>query len=232
MSIVLGFVALVAVIAFAWLSRQGLTDKPWLETGAVTRIPSPGGRPTGRVGLGVFLAVVGGLFALAGSAVVMRMGYADWFALRMPGVVWLGTALLALASLCLQSALIAARRGDARASRAAFGAGALATLAFLAAQILAWLRLAETGQGLAANPGASFFFLISGLHGLHILGGLAALARVAGRLGHGAPPRRAVPGLELCAVYWHFLLLVWLAMLALLSGWASDVAALCRAILT
>ncbi|MCZ4262053.1 hypothetical protein O4G76_14495 [Limimaricola sp. G21655-S1] len=230
MSIVLGFVALVAVIALTWLWRQGVAERPWLETGAVTRSPSPGGQPTGRTGLGVFLIVAGGLFALAGSAVTMRMGYADWFEMRLPRVVWAGTALLALSSLALQAAVFAARRGDGPGLASWIGAGAASMAAFLLAQGLAWARMAETGQGLAATPGASFFYLISGLHGLHILGGLVALARVATRLRRG--PGAAAPAVALCTIYWHFLLIVWIAMLAILTGWASDAAALCRAILS
>ncbi|MGR3497715.1 MAG: hypothetical protein ACU0E9_02300 [Limimaricola soesokkakensis] len=230
MSIVLGFVALVAVIALTWLWRQGVAERPWLETGAVTRSPSPGGQPTGRAGLGVFLIVAGGLFALAGSAVTMRMGYADWFEMRLPRVVWAGTALLALSSLALQAAVFAARRGDGPGLARWIGAGAASMAAFLLAQGLAWARMVETGQGLAASPGASFFYLISGLHGLHILGGLVALARVATRLRAG--PGAAAPAVALCAIYWHFLLIVWIAMLAILTGWASDAAALCRAILS
>lgn len=230
MSIVLGFVALVAVIALTWLWRQGVAERPWLETGAVTRSPSPGSQPTGRAGLGVFLIVAGGLFALAGSAVTMRMGYADWFEMRLPRVVWAGTALLALSSLALQAAVFAARRGDGPGLARWVGAGAASMAAFLLAQGLAWARMVETGQGLAATPGASFFYLISGLHGLHILGGLVALARVATRLRAG--PDAAAPAVALCAIYWHFLLIVWIAMLAILTGWASDAAALCRAILS
>lgn len=230
MSIVLSFVALVAVIALTWLWRQGVAERPWLETGAVTRSPSPGGQPTGPAGLGVFLIVAGGLFALAGSAVTMRMGYADWFEMRLPRVVWAGTALLALSSLALQAAVFAARRNDGPGLARWIGAGAASMAAFLLAQGLAWARMVETGQGLAATPGASFFYLISGLHGLHILGGLVALARVATRLRAG--PGAAAPAVALCAIYWHFLLIVWIAMLAILTGWASDAAALCRAILS
>lgn len=230
MSIVLSFVALVAVVALTWLWKQGVADRPWLETGAVTRIPSPGGQPTGRAGLGIFLIVAGGLFALSGSAVSMRMGYADWFEMRLPGVVWIGLALLVLSSLALQAASFAARRGDARGLARWLGAGTVAMAGFLAAQGLAWVRLAESGQSLAATPGASFFYLISGLHVLHVLGGLAALARVAARQGRG--PAEAAPAIGLCAIYWHFLLIVWIAMLAILTGWAADAAALCRAILS
>lgn len=230
MSIVLSFVTLVAAVALTWLWRQGVAEKPWLETGAVTRIPSPGRQPTGRVGLSVLLIVAGGLFALAGSAVTMRMGYADWFEMRLPRVVWLGTALLALSSIALQAAVFAARRGDGPGLSRWIGTGAASMTAFLFAQGLAWARMAESGQGLAATPGASFFYLISGLHGLHIFGGLLALARVASRLREG--PGHAARAVTLCAIYWHFLLIVWIAMLAILTGWASDAASLCRAILS
>ncbi len=232
MSIVLAFIAGVAVIAGWWLSRQGLGDKPWLETGAVTAVPSPGGLPVGKMGLGVFLGVVGVLFALTGSAVVMRMGFADWFELRLPRVVWASTALLMLSSVALHIAQRAARSGDERLLRLTVAVGGLTAAGFLAGQLAAWSALAQSGQTLASNPGVSFFYLIAGLHGLHIIGGLVALGRVGLRLRERAVPDQTARSVTLCAIYWHALLIVWVAMLTLLMGWASDVVSLCRAILT
>ncbi|MCW3784415.1 cytochrome c oxidase subunit 3 [Defluviimonas salinarum] len=231
MSIVLVFLLVVALIAGWWLSRQGLTSKPWLETGEIRTTAGVGAAPAAKIGLGVFLAVVGGLFALFGSAVTMRMDYADWYQLRLPSVVWINTAILVLSSAVLQIAVSAARRGESALLLASVAAGGLSTLAFLVGQLLAWRWLVDSGQSLAAHPGASFFYVITGLHGLHILGGLVALARTGGRLRRGNDPRRARLGVELCAIYWHFLLIVWLGMLALLLGWASDLVALCRELL-
>ena len=232
MSIVLGFIFSVAIIAGWWLSRQHLMSKPWLETGAWPEAPVESDLPAAKIGLGVFLVVVGGLFALFGSAIVMRMDYADWFQMQVPAIVWLNTGVLVLSSVFLQMAVWAARRDETRLMSASLAAGGLSTLAFLAGQLLAWRVLIDSGQPLAAHPGVSFFYLITALHGLHILGGLVALGRALRRLWQGGDRARVLLGVELCATYWHFLLVVWIGMLAILLGWASDLVALCRSILS
>ena len=71
---------MIAGIAGWWLSRQRLMAKPWLEAGPVTAFPATEASAThpAKIGLGVFLAVVGALFALLISAYFMRMADADW----------------------------------------------------------------------------------------------------------------------------------------------------------
>ena len=80
MSVILVFLLVIAGIAGWWLSQQRLMSKPWLEQGVDAAFPGTesGAMPTAKIGLGVFLAVVGCLFALFVSAYFMRMGLADW----------------------------------------------------------------------------------------------------------------------------------------------------------
>jgi cytochrome c oxidase subunit 3 len=70
------------------------------------------------------------------------------------------------------------------------------------------------------------------MHGLHIVGGLVALGRLTVRAWGGPLDRRMRLTVELCAIYWHFMLFVWLVLFALFSGWASDVVDFCRQLLT
>ena len=72
---------------------------------------------------------------------------------------------------------------------------------------------------MAANPANSFFYLVTAIHGLHLLGGLVALGRTIAKLWRGADLPKLRLSVELCALYWHFLLLVWLVLLGLLTGW-------------
>ena len=106
----------------------------------------------------------------------------------------------------------------------------MVTTGFLFGQLLAWRALTMGGDGLTTSPGASFFYMLSGLHGLHILGGLGALGLVATQ--SGADLDRLKPGLGLCATYWDFLLIVWAGLLVLFLGWANQFADLCRALVT
>lgn len=236
MSVVLVFILVVIGFSLWWLLRQRIADRPWLEVG-----PDPLGGPgdtgvaTPRVALGVFLAVVGALFALFASAYFMRMEFVDWRPMPIPRIVWLNTGLLVLASVLLHCAVIAARRGDRPTARLGLAAGAVATLGFLAGQLAAWRELEASGFLLSGNPSNSFFYLLTGLHGLHVLGGLAALAGVAPLAGAAfaeSDAARLRQRLELCASYWHFLLLVWLGLLVLFTGWAAELVDICRQILS
>ncbi len=102
---------------------------------------------------------------------------------------------------------------------------------FLVGQVVAWRQLAAAGYVLAGNPANSFFYLLTGLHGLHMLGGLVVLGRTRVRA-FAASTRSSASGaalsVELCATYWHFMLLVWLVLFALFAGWANDFVDLCR----
>ena len=86
----------------------------------------------------------------------------------------------------------------------------------LVGQLLVWRQLGSLGYFVDSNPSNSFFYLITGLHGLHLLGGLVAWFRASVRLWRGAEVAKIRMSVELCAVYWHFLLLVWLVMFGLL----------------
>jgi cytochrome c oxidase subunit 3 len=212
------FIAILAAIAAWWLSRQRLTAKPWLEAGAIGEMPGTGAIPlaAARIGLGVFLAVVGSLFALLVGAYLMRMQHADWLPVPKPGLLWVNTGVLILRSGALVWAQDAAARQDAAALRAGILVAAGAAGAFLVGQVAAWREIAAGGYFFAANPATTFFYLITGLHGLHLAGGLLALADVAHRAWTGGDPERLGLRLDLCALYWHFLLLAWCLLFSLL----------------
>lgn len=227
------FLAIVVAIAGWWLSRQRLFSKPWLETGDTGLAPGTEAikLPASKVGLGVFLAVVGALFALFFSAYFMRMELPDWRTLAMPRILWFNTGVLVLSSVALQLAVVAARGGRLSALRRYLIGGAAFAVVFLVGQVLAWRALADLGYFATSNPAYSFFVLITGVHGLHIIGGLVALARTAVHKGAGQVSERLRTGTELCATYWHFMLFVWIVIVALLAGWLNEFADICRQLL-
>lgn len=232
MNVILAFLAIVLVLAGWWLSRQQLFAKPWLETGLTVAAPEAMTTAPAKLGVGFFLAVVGGLFAMLGSAFVMQIEETPAQLAPLPRVVWLNTALLLLSSVGLQTAVTAARRGDTGRTHRSMAAAGIAAIAFLAGQVLAGQILTEGGYGLNDGPAASFFYLITGLHGVHILGGLAAMGVVWARISSRAAAQKQRAAIALCAFYWHGLLVVWLVLFALLTGWANDILALCRAVLS
>ncbi len=230
MTVILVFIVSAIVVALWWLVRQGVTTKPWLATGVAPMLQVGPGPSNQHAGLGIFIVVIGGLFALFGSAFVMRMDTEPWSAMTLPPVIWANTLQLILASLFLHMAFNAATRGDGPGLRRAAMIAGLATTGFLIGQLLAWREMAMGGDGLTTGPAASFFYILSGLHGLHILGGLGALGLVATR--SRADPDRLTLGLGLCATYWDFLLIIWAGLLVLFLGWANQFVDICRGLLT
>jgi cytochrome c oxidase subunit 3 len=227
---VLLFLTLVAVIVAWWLVRQRLTSKPWLEEGPLGEMPGTGASPLPAVtiGLGVFLVIVGTLFSLLISAYSMRMAMTDWRPLPVPDVLWFNTGLLVASSVALQLAHSAVKRGRMEDLKLGVLAGAGFALLFLGGQILVWQQLNAAGYFVASNPANAFFYLLVALHGLHLSGGLVALGRSANRVWRGNCRRDVVRrSVGLCAAYWHFLLLIWLIVMALLMGWADDFIELC-----
>jgi len=232
------FMAVIAAIGGWWLSQQRLMAKPWLEQGTLSEFPGTGASllPPARIGLGVFLAVVGALFALLISAYFIRMdivapGTVDRARMPAPELLWLSTGVLILSSVALQWAWVEIRREPARDVRGDLVAAAVFAIGFVASQLLAWQQLAQAGYFLASSPGNAFFYLLTGAHGLHVLGGLVALGRSTARVWRGAPVAQMRQGIELCAIYWHFLLLVWLVLFCLVMGWADDLVDICRALI-
>jgi cytochrome c oxidase subunit 3 len=160
----------------------------------------------------VFIGVATTLFGLFLTAYVMRLAGGDSTVIVLPPQLWLSTALLVLASVLMQRAVVALH------GRMLLVQGGLCALAFLAVQCWAWLALQAAHVVVAGNPVASFFYLLTGLHGLHVAGGLVAWGAT---LCSADPPRWRI---ALCARYWHLLLAVWLALYAAFSWITPDVA--------
>ncbi|MGF1549641.1 MAG: heme-copper oxidase subunit III [Sphingomonadaceae bacterium] len=165
-------------------------------------------------------------------------GRSDWFPVGEPPLIWFNTGLLLASSLVFHAGWRSALAGDAARLRLALAAGGLLGFAFLVGQYALWREYLATGYQLSwvpaicssgsnpftdpappviqsGNPALAFLFLIAGFHALHIIGGLVAWGVVARRAFAGAAPRTVARGAQLCARYWHFMLLVWLAMMVL-----------------
>jgi cytochrome c oxidase subunit 3 len=233
-SITVIILAVIGVIVAWWLSQQRLMSKPWLEVGALGEAPGTGALPlpAATIGLGVFLAVVSSLFGLLISAYLMRMHVADWMQLPAPKLLWFNTGVLILSSVALQYAQVAARKGQMESVGDGLIAGGLFTLTFLVGQLLAWQQLNAAGYFLAANPANAFFYLLTGVHGLHLLGGIVALGRATEKVWRGVDVEQVRLSVRLCAIYWHFLLALWLILFSVLTPWVGDFAVICRTLLS
>jgi cytochrome c oxidase subunit 3 len=189
-----------------------LASKPWLTGSSLDDAPADThafNLPQEKVGLRVFFGVATSLFLLFIVGYRMRMVYEDWVPLQEPGLLWINTGLLVLASIALQIAKSSAAADKQELARKAFYSGGVCTFLFIAGQLAVWQQLSYTGHFVSSNPASSFFYLLTAVHGLHILGGLVAWARVLGKLHPGGDFTAARMGIDLCTVYWHYLLVVW-----------------------
>ena len=218
------FIALGGAILVWFFLIRHLRTKPWIEKGPIELEDGAAGMPAERVGLWVFLAVVTSLFSLFIIMYTERSGYPDWRPLPDPQLLWINTFFLVLGSVAFQRARGAANRDDIDGVKVNLTAGGIFTIIFLVGQVLAWQQLTASGYLLATNPANTFFYLITGLHGLHLLGGLWVWAKTTSRVWQGlesldvtriAAVRLSV---QLCSVYWHYLLLLWLVLFYLFSS--------------
>ena len=195
-----------------------LTEMPWLtDEGTVVELHD--GRvialPTAKLGLRVFLVVVGVVFSLLVAAYADRMVLGDWRPLPEPWLLWLNTAVLILSSVAFHRARGAANQGRRDGVRMWLRAAGVLAIAFLAGQLLAWQQLAALGYFAATNPANSFFYLLTALHGLHMMGGLVAWGRTSAKVRRGVELSHVRMSVDMCTTYWHFLLAIWLILFTL-----------------
>ena len=205
-----------------------LTEKPWLTPGLdpLGEPDAAGARslPAAAVGLRVYFGVAMVMFFLIAAIFVKRMGehgvstgqQPDWRPMYWPPLLWVNTGVLMLSSAAWEWARAAGLRGRMEGLRAGLVAAGVLALLFLGGQLTVWRQLEEAGCGLTATTMSAFFYLITGLHGLHLLGGLAVWGRTSVKVLGGSEAAAVRQSVDLCAIYWHFLLLVWIVMFGLL----------------
>ena len=212
--------AVIMGVIVWWIMMQSVNTKPWEASAHYASSEDFSGRslpqPNAKLGLFVFLTVVTSLFALFISAYLMRMELGDWRPLPDPDLLWLNTGVLILSSIALQWALIAAKREQVDSMRNGLLAGGFFAFVFIGGQLLAWQQLVDAGYYAHSNPANAFFYLITGLHALHLLGGVVAWGMTTIKVLGGTEVARVRLSVELCAVYWHFLLVLWVILFGLM----------------
>jgi cytochrome c oxidase subunit 3 len=186
-----------------------LTTKPWEATGELPLLQRHSNQQNKRAALKVFLGVVTVVFMLLIVAYAGRMAYEDWRPAPQIRLMWANTLVLFLGSLGLELAQYAVRRGQHKLLLRSLLAAGLCTLLFLMGQAQAWRELGALVYFDVTNPAIAFFYLITGLHGLHLLGGLVVWGQTLVRLWGGFELEKVRHSVD-------FLLLVWLVLFGLL----------------
>jgi cytochrome c oxidase subunit 3 len=231
------FIMMLIVATVAWFLIQRLQDRPWLVQGVVVGSHDRGGIVSSapHVGLWSFLAVVTSMFLVFTGAYYMRMdtshggvamgissGVMDaWIPVSEPLLLWFNSAVLIVTSLCLELARRAVANKQLLSVRVALMAACVLTLVFVAGQIYAWQLVAPEVMT-RSNAAYTFFVLLTAVHALHLIGGLFVLTRATARASKGIDLEDSLAQsaigrtIGLCATYWHFLLLVWAGLFAML----------------
>jgi len=189
--------------------------------GSAARVRS-GAAAASRSGIWVAVFTITMTFAAFTSALFVRQGSgADWVHFSLPSILYANTFALLLSSAALEMArcrVISEPIIDS-GSVPTINLWLMATLllgfVFLAGQYEAWRQLAAQGLYLATNPNSSFYYVLTAMHGLHVIAGIAALVFVMGRLaGSHAAFRRST--FDSTVIYWHFMGVLWLYLLLVL----------------
>jgi cytochrome c oxidase subunit 3 len=162
------------------------------------------------------LGTMGMLFAGFASAYLVRREGMDWAREQLPGILALNTFVLLASSAALEVARRAHRAFRSRGARRWIAAGVLLGLVFLAGQLLAWRQLTARGVYLPSSAYSSFFFMFTAVHGVHLAGGVVALAFLAWRVSRTRLQTLGQGLLDGCVNYWHFVDVVWLLLYLLL----------------
>ncbi len=171
---------------------------------------------TAKLGIWVALGSITMLFAAFTSAYIVRSAGDDWIPLAVPPLLWVNTAVILLSSVVMEMALRAFLAWRPVAFRKWLLATAVLGILFLTGQVVAWGQLAAQGIYLQSHPHSSFFYVLTGVHAVHLVAGVLALCYVlilATRY-QLTPGESSSP--SVCATYWHFVGAVWLYLMVVL----------------
>lgn len=210
-----------------------LATKPWLATSveqqtvnlseqAIQDLPA-------KTALKFFLSVVTVIFFLFTVTFLQRSQAFDfqalsgesWLPFNDLTPLWENTSYLLAAGLCLILSIQQAKKNRSNWLTVSLGATTVFTVLFIWGQLNIWQYLNHAGFYIYSNPANSYYFLLTGVHGLHIIGGMFALARVIFMFARNTSYRQLQHSLKLCALYWHYLFFIWLFLFFLLTSSAS-----------
>ena len=169
----------------------------------------------------VVLMTFGGL---AGAYIVIATnGVVEWKPFDLPIQVWISTALIIASSVTYHFAQVAVFNNDHRKLRRFLIVTTVLGAAFISSQVIVWLELVNEGYYMSGNPYAGFFYIITGIHAVHVLGGVIALGaiilRTAKQTEYGPELQYRRNLARSVGWYWHFIGILWILLFVMLSFW-------------
>lgn len=197
-----------------------VTSKPWERKGVIGGLKPEGAFDTSpeKVALSFFLVIATVVFSLFTVSYLIRMELPDWQPLSEPAQLWFNTGLLVISSVLFQWARNIVNSERPRNLMTVFIGGGVFAVLFIIGQLMTWSNLQAEGFYLTSNPANAFYYLLTGVHAVHLLGGLWVWSKSSIRLLSGFDAKDVRLSIELCTLYWHFLLIIWLALFAVLAN--------------
>lgn len=170
----------------------------------------------GQIGVWILLTAITMLFAGLTSAYIVLRGVPTWQNIELPSLLWPNTFVLLMSSVALEFAKRAIRKNHVETTTRWLAVSAVLGLVFLAGQLAAWRQLVAAGVYLPSTLQSSFFYILTGLHGLHLVGGIGAMGFVFNRAVKKRLTAFNHEPLKLCAMYWHVMDALWIYLFLLL----------------
>ena len=197
-----------------------LSQKPWEPSQAAIDNEHDGKTlASSKVKLGVrtIMVVSTVIFSLFVVSYSDRMLVHDWVALSEPWLLWINTLILIFTSFVFHKTKILSDKNEFEKAKNYLLLVGFLTFTFITGQLLVWQHYVNIGQYASTNPANAFFYLFTALHGLHLLGGSFFWGRATKKLfNKNFKVLKIKQAIELCAIYWHFLLIVWLVLFGLM----------------
>jgi cytochrome c oxidase subunit 3 len=158
----------------------------------------------------LFIVSVVMIFAALTSAYIVRQAEGNWLMFELPQLFWITTGIILVSSVTIHWAYLAAKRDNLESVKTATIITTVLGVAFLVGQYLAWGALVESNVHFVGNPSGTFVYVLSGLHGVHIVGGVVFLLILLRSAFKFKVHSKSLTLIEMCATYWHFLGGLWL----------------------
>ena len=197
-----------------------LSQKPWEASQAAIDNQHDGKTlylSKAKLGVRTIMVVSTVIFSLFVVSYSDRMLVHDWRSLSEPWLLWINTVILIFTSFVFHKAKILSDKNEFEKAKNYLLLVGFLTFAFITGQLLVWQYYVNLGQYASTNPANAFFYLFTALHGVHVLGGLFFWGRATTKLfTKNFSVLKIKQAIELCAIYWHFLLIVWFILFGLM----------------
>ena len=182
-----------------------ITQKPWEHSQAILDNEHDGktlAMSKAKLGVRTVMVVSTVIFSLFVVSYSDRMLVHDWRSLSQPWLLWINTLILILTSVAFHRTKVLAEKNEFEKTKNSLFIVGFLTFAFITGQLLVWQHFVNLGQYASTNPANAFFYVLTALHGLHVLGGLYFWAKVTTQLfRENYKISKIKHNIELCAIY-------------------------------